>query len=1168
MTASTRRGQSGDPATPGVGAATPADLAVLLGAPPPTAEQATVIGAPLRSGLVVAGAGSGKTETMASRVVYLVATGQVRPGEVLGLTFTRKAAAELAERIADRLDRLFRMYPVLAAEIGDGDRTATVSTYDGFAHRVVVDHGLRLGFEPTTRLLRPAEAWQLADRVVRTWDGELSDYQPAVSTAVEVVRSLHDQLAAHGRDVAALDRFLAETVAGARALPDTVRGRSWASEEVRDFVGRQQARRELLSLVTRYRSRLGEVRAVDFAGIAEAAAQLAEQVPEVAAASRGDYRLVLLDEFQDTSPAQLRLVTGAFAGIAVTAVGDPHQSIYGWRGAGADTLGAFGRSLSGDGTRGDGTHGSSGFATLSTSFRNAGPVLDAANVIAAPLAATTSVRVPTLLPLPDRTGGRVAVTMYRTAAEEATALAQTADAELGPQRSVAVLVRSRRQVEPLLAAMRSADVPVEVVGLGGLLGVPVVVELLSVLRVVADPDRGDALMRLLTGARWRLGPRDLDGLADLARQLRRLGGEGRSPIGATGPAQDGLAQDGLAVDEPDAGIVDALDLLVERPQAGRFSAAGRQRLVRLARELRELRTRVDQPLGEMVADVVAVTGLGTELAAGGSRAAGSATDLAAFTEEADRYAQTGGRDGAAGVAGFLAYLDVAEQRERGLDRGGNPTDDDPDPESEPETVEVARGRVQLLTVHAAKGLEWDVVLVPGLVDGVFPAAAHNGKGWISDLGQLPHPLRADRASLPALRDRAVADTAELRTELARHGTAMRRNRLAEERRLAYVAVTRAREVLVASGHYWGGTKGARVVGPFLTELHDLALRRVGGTPDAWQVDPWADDPGEPPDADAAATALWPAPVAGDAHAAGVEAGAALVSAELAAGVVPAGDADDEPAGDADDEPAGGDGGEAAGWARDVDLLLGRTDQPAAPVTAPVTAAASPADGRPPVPAAVGATVLVDVPLPGVLSVSGLVALARDPDGFALDVRRPVPREPRTATRLGTRFHAWLEQRWNGARLIDVDDLPGSADDATDAVMLDDAALRALQGAFAASPWADRVPTDVEYPFAMPMGAVVLRGRIDAVFSDEGTGTVEVVDWKTGPPPRDSARLAGVAVQLAAYRLAWHRATGVPLEHISGAFHHVGEGVTVRPADLLDEAGLVALVSRLPTGGPA
>ena len=112
-----------------------------------------------------------------------------------------------------------------------------------------------------------------------------------------------------------------------------------------------------------------------------------------------------------------------------------------------------------------------------------------------------------------------------------------------------------------------------------------------------------------------------------------------------------------------------------------------------------------------------------------------------------------------------------------------------------------------------------------------------------------------------------------------------------------------------------------------------------------------------------------------------------------------------------------------------------------------------------------------------------------------------------------------------------------------------------------SEWAHHTPAEVEAPFELQLDDVLLRGRADAVFYNEDG--LDVVDWKTGAPPTSAADLAAKAVQLAAYRLAWSRLRGLPVERVKAAFHHVREGRTIRPADLLDEQGLLALIRSIP-----
>ena len=161
-----------------------AQIAALVGQPPPTPEQRVVIEAPLGPSLVVAGAGSGKTETMAARVVWLLANGIVEPDQVLGLTFTRKAAGELSERVRKRLRTLARAAAAEGVVLGgtvDAARTdglaglarPTISTYNSYAASLVSDHALRLGLDPSARLLGEAAQWQLASEVVEAWSDDL-----------------------------------------------------------------------------------------------------------------------------------------------------------------------------------------------------------------------------------------------------------------------------------------------------------------------------------------------------------------------------------------------------------------------------------------------------------------------------------------------------------------------------------------------------------------------------------------------------------------------------------------------------------------------------------------------------------------------------------------------------------------------------------------------------------------------------------------------------------------------------------------------------------------------------------------------------------------------------------------------------------------------------------
>ncbi|WFE42233.1 UvrD-helicase domain-containing protein [Micromonospora sp. WMMD998] len=1101
---------------------TPVELAKLLRLPAPTREQAAIIAAPVEPLLVVAGAGSGKTETMAARVVWLVANAYVRPEHILGLTFTRKAAGELAHRVRTRLDQLVRRLgrPRRDPREDPFAGEPTVSTYHSYAGRIVTEHGLRAGYEPTTRLLTEASRWQLVDLLVRNYDGDMSEVDRMPSTITDAVLALAGELDEHLVDPDELAGWTGRFFAEVQSRP----GRVYA--DVRKALQLQRTRLKLLPLVRAYARRKDDFEAMDFADQLARAARVARDHPGVGVIERDRFRVVLLDEYQDTSHAQVVLLNALFGGgHPVTAVGDPCQSIYGWRGASAGTLDRF----PGEFARADGTPAD--VLGLTTSWRNRPEILDVANALAVPLRAAGA-RVPELHaalsvrdPIPHRTpGGRAAGTVHcallptyadeadwiadsvlaswRGAAGTPGALPEHIPADRRP--TTAVLVRLRSQIPAIEAALRARGLPVDVVGLGGLLDTPEVRDVVCTLRVLADPTDGAALLRLLTGARWRIGPRDLVALHRRARTIAR---SRRELTGDDGPE--------IVVDVLDEATL--VEALADLGPAQAYSAEGFARLRSYGMELALLRYRLDQSLPELIADIERTIGLDVEVAVRAGRDGAGDAGLARAHLDAlgDVAARFSGETPGATLAGFLAYLAAAEDEERGLAPG---------------EVEVVAGAVQVLTAHAAKGLEWDVVAVAGLTRGVWPGPVRNSDHWLGGLGVLPFPLRGDADGLPELALPEAADQRGVARALTEFTDAWRAHDEREERRLAYVAVTRPRRLLLCSGYWWGeGTKRFRGPSVFLREVHDAGLTGADGhVIDAWAPEPAGDAVN--PTTETVLRAEWPADPLGGRRPALTEA-AALVRRHLAdpdaarreATVLAAVGPSDVGQGDP----------EVARWRREADLLLAERAELARRAEA------------------------VEVDLPGQLSVTQLVALRRDPESLARDLRRPMPSEPSPYARRGTAFHAWLEQRFGADRLLDVDELPGAADDGA----APDEALVALQERFLASEWADRVPVEVEVPFATVIAGVVVRGRMDAVFARPG-GRYDVVDWKTGRRPTGREADAA-AVQLAVYRLAWAELAGVPVERVGAAFHYVRDGATVRPADLLDVEGLTALVTAVP-----
>ncbi|MDT7551984.1 MAG: ATP-dependent helicase UvrD/PcrA, partial [Pseudonocardiales bacterium] len=495
---------------------TPRALAVALGVEPPTDEQAAVISAPARPALVVAGAGAGKTETMAARVVWLVATGAVQPEQVLGLTFTRKAAQQLGVRVRSRLRRLAGSRLLDELDPSGARKAAllagepTVATYHAYAGRLVGEHALRLPAEPAARLLGETASWQLAHRVVSTWADELDvDVMPA--TVTNWLLALAGELGEHLVEPAQVRAHAERLAAALEAAPRGKGQRAEPSQTYQRWIGAQRRRVALLPLVEAFVARKRAERAVDFSDQLAIAARVADAHPEVGAAERATYRAVLLDEYQDTGHAQrvlLRALFGTRPGEpvrpddpTVTAVGDPCQSIYGWRGASAGNLIRFRTDFPAPDASG-GPVPADQYGLL-TSFRNPPEVLRLANTASAALRGA-GVEVGELRPGPRAAEGDVRVALLPDVATEvewmADLIAEQWQRE-GPSPTSAVLVRRRADMDAIAGALRARGLPVEVVGLGGLLDTPEVRDLVSALRLVADPLAGPAAVRLLTGAR-------------------------------------------------------------------------------------------------------------------------------------------------------------------------------------------------------------------------------------------------------------------------------------------------------------------------------------------------------------------------------------------------------------------------------------------------------------------------------------------------------------------------------------------------------------------------------------------------------------------------------------------------------------------------------------------
>ena len=1029
-------------------------------------EQWAAVSSPAEPSAIVAGAGSGKTTVMSARVLWLVMEGLALPDEVLGLTFTTKAAGELLTRTRRLLLRADREGLLPEGLADSGAIEPAISTYHSFASRLLRDHGVRLGLEPDAVVLADGARQVLAARVVRSSALPLAGLGRSPVSLIESVLALDDALAELDLEPEGLLAHSTDLIDWLESLPSL-------QAIGRDMLAAARLRAALCGLVEEFREAKLAEHCVDFADQVRLALTIVRMAPDVRDELRQRYRFVLLDEYQDTSAAQRVLLQQVFAeGHPVTAVGDPCQAIYEWRGASVANIDHFPHHF----PRADGA-GPARRYPLVDNRRSAPRILALANDVAGPLRAVHPGVEPLRAAAAGRGPGEVVVALHDTHDEEvAWVCDRVVDLHRrhGSWEGIAVLARTAATLVDVDSELRRRGVPTRLVGAAALLQVPVVAELRALLEVLDDPASDPALVRLLTGPRWRIGLRDLAALGSLSPASARAPGGTPDLDAALRLAV--LGSD--PVDRPS--LAETIEAALATDGDARLSPPAVHRLTRLTAEIRRLRRHIDEPCVDLISRVLRTTGLGVE-AGIGPDAADNSRALADFKELAARMSRGAG----AGLSAFLARLREAERYDESPRRDEIPTGD----------------AVVLMTAHRAKGLEFPHVVIPGMCQAVFPSGRGRDR-WPASAAVVPWALHPDApAHLAAFPDRDSEPRAKDHREfVARSSDA----ELLEERRLAYVALTRAEHSLTVSGHWWGPSQQRpRGPGPFLQEIRDWCDEH-GGHVAVWAPEP--PDGATNPAIDARVTP-WPAEQ---------DPARARILRDVAREVRAARETPvhvPDPLGG--DERALGDS-----WDSDIVALLEEARRARAPIA---------------------------VRVPDDLSATALVQLAQDPDAYALDLARPMPKRPHPAARLGTELHSWIEGQYAVQTLFDLEELDAADDLDTD---LDLAALRA---AFRRTPYAARAPLAVEEPFALAIGGRVVRGRIDAVFAS-ADGGVEVVDWKSG------GRGSLSDLQLAIYRLAWSQIAAVPLEQIDAAFVLVRTGEVVRPERLLDRVDVERLLS--------
>lgn len=991
----------------------------------PNEDQLDVIMAPARPAVVVAGAGAGKTKTMALRVIYQVAIGAVSPDDVLGLTFTKKAANELATRVAAMMRKIEDLPPLTRP---------TITTYNSFAASIASDYGLLVGIDPSSRLINEAERYQIMSDIVRTWPGKIrGDFAPSTiaDQALALAATIGDNQITTDTVRQAIREF-SDHVVPLKVAQSTSPGK---------YIARLDYRLDLLDIVDAFFQYKKLNRLTEFSDQVSTAAAVLASRPAIADAIRQRHKLVLLDEYQDTSSNQASFLATLFAGSNVVAVGDPHQAIYGWRGASAAALDDFVRTF-GVGEPVD-------QYSLMTAYRNKAEILSIANSMTEPLRRAGGRVKVSPLHAGAGDGGQVDYVLTALRDESYEAIADDIETFMAARRtdnngrgpSMAVLCRARSSFEPMARALDARGIAYIEHGNYNAYSTPECLTVRSLLRAASHPGRGEALMRVLETL--RIGAADLAGLGTIARTKS-------------------------------ISFIEALEFIDE---AG-LTDLGRSRLQAVASWIDQLSSARYQRPDDQVGLAIRLLGLDTEVGARSRRGGVARSALAALQSLASGFADQveGG-----GLTDFLDLLENIDAREKGgteegalADLGVALTD-----VTEAELEEPSR--VTIMTMHAAKGLEWDYVAIPEVCRGKFDLLTRNPSDyWLAQAGSLPSWIRADAADIPHWDWMDPQNKKEL-TESFNDWLIgpMTDHANNEIRRLAYVAATRPRDRLFLSGYWFTDAaaalkardKGIEPEFPGSRLFAHLEAHGVLEPPEIDDVEESSDGCG-----------WWP--LAGATATEEERAGAERITAHMS-------------------EPVSSIPASLQDLADDLRALQAPSVEP---------------------------TRLER------LTAGGVVAMSEDPETFRADVLRPIPREPGLAARRGSQIHEYIAGFFGVSRAADLLEV-GGAEDQVLGLDTSDPGVMKLIDAFTSSEFALQAPLAIEAPVDVMMAGLPLRGTIDAVFSD-GNG-IRIVDWKTGRRPSPEV-LVSRQLQLQLYRLAWSMTSGTALEDVGASFVYLGE----------------------------
>jgi len=667
--------------------------------------------------LILAGAGTGKTTVITRRIAYLLATKQAKPNEILALTFTDKAAAEMEERV----DIL----------VPYGYMDVWISTFHAFGDRLLREHALTVGLIPQVGVLSKSE--QIVFLREHLFALPLERFRP-LNDPARYAEALATVIARAKDEAVTVEEFLAfakSQEANSRANPNDERLQAQAAID-----------REVAQCYEAYQRLLQKSDAMDFGDQVLLAVQLFEQHPEILELYQQRFRYLLVDEFQDTNFAQFRLLQLLAPPTAnLTVVSDDDQSIYKWRGAAISNVLKFLEH-----------YHEVRRIVLTQNFRSSQPILDCAYRLIRfndPDRLEVKEQIDKrLIAMEKRKAQEPKLAVFDTASSEADWVARQiqAQVESGTRQpgEFAILVRSNREADLFLRALNVCGVPWQFSGTSGLFAKEEAKLLLSCLKTLADPDDSLSWYHVISSELYACPMEDLVkclALANRTNQSLRV------------------VFERLLAQSPDSPqISDAARQMIEA------FLADVHRFVELSRTL---------SAGQLLYRWLTDRGWLKRLAA-----AEQAQDverlqaIAQFFDGLHRFEELVGNR----LPELMQSLELFQT-----------FGDGPGGEYEP----ISRDRVNVLTIHKAKGLEFSVVFLVGLVQGRFPTLHRR------DPIELPEPLIKD-----------ILPSGDYH--------------LQEERRLFYVGMTRAKEELYLTAAYDYGGRSIRKVSQFVLEALNLS----------------------------------------------------------------------------------------------------------------------------------------------------------------------------------------------------------------------------------------------------------------------------------------------------------------------------------------------------------